>query len=69
MGGRVAATNGVPRVIWKRAVKLNHSTTPRYEYVPFLAVSRSLGKQTSVKQTKYRIANYTSNRGSLSDNN
>ncbi|XP_066922712.1 protein phosphatase 1D-like [Clytia hemisphaerica] len=43
MGGRVAATNGVPRVIWKRAVKLNHSTTPRYEYVPFLAVSRSLG--------------------------
>ena len=49
MGGRVAITNGVPRVVWKRAVK-NGSTQlgkqTKHEYVPFLAVSRALGTYT-----------------------
>ncbi len=43
LGGRVASTNGVPRVIWKRTVKQAPSLTPRYDYVPFLAISRALG--------------------------
>lgn len=43
LGGHVASTKGVPRVIWKRAVKQALNITPRYEYVPFLAVSRALG--------------------------
>lgn len=46
LGGRVASTNGVPRVVWKRAVQnapLTNGTSKQYEYVPFLAVSRALG--------------------------
>ncbi|XP_057295372.1 protein phosphatase 1D-like [Hydractinia symbiolongicarpus] len=47
LGGRVVKTNGVPRVVWKRAVRscspIDGEVSTRYEYVPFLAVSRALG--------------------------
>jgi len=52
LGGRVSQTNRVPRVVWKRAVTLNHSSTPRFEYVPFLAVSRALGDLWSYDESK-----------------
>jgi len=43
LGGIVVNTKGVSQIIWKRAVKQAPSTTPRYEYVPFLTISRALG--------------------------
>ena len=48
LGGSVATVNGVSRVVWKRPIastradkELNRS--PKFEYIPFLAVSRALG--------------------------
>ena len=44
LGGRVARKNGVPRVVWRRPARSNGKVVQKqYEYVPFLAVSRSLG--------------------------
>jgi len=58
LGGRVAVTNGVPRVVWKRQVRnaspqLGQSTL-KFEYVPFLAVSRALGDLWSYDQERQK---------------
>ncbi|XP_077995888.1 protein phosphatase 1D-like [Glandiceps talaboti] len=46
LGGRVVNKSGVQRVVWKRP-KLNHSgpirRSTQIDYIPFLAVARSLG--------------------------
>ena len=52
LGGRVVVSNnGVHRVVWKRLSRNlaphNVLSAARYEYVPFLAVSRALGKSMS----------------------
>ena len=47
-GGSVAHVNGVSRVVWKREIQKDSAKKGRngqkYEYIPFLAVSRALGK-------------------------
>lgn len=47
-GGKVLQRNGISRVAWKRPVCFNHKgpmrRSTKTESVPFLAVSRSLGK-------------------------
>lgn len=48
LGGKVLARNGVHRVAWERPVILKHRgpirRSVKTEFVPFLAVARSLGK-------------------------
>lgn len=48
LGGKVLSRNGVPRVAWERPVHHGHKGPVRRstqrESVPFLAVSRALGK-------------------------
>jgi protein phosphatase 1D len=49
IGGKVLVRNGVHRVAWERPVFLKHrgpiTRRTKTELVPFLAVSRALGKQ------------------------
>ena len=48
LGGKVLSRNGVPRVAWERPVHHGHKGPVRRstqtESVPFLAISRALGK-------------------------
>jgi len=44
LGGSVATVNGVSRVVWKRPIASTRSDkAAKFEYIPFLAVSRALG--------------------------
>ncbi len=46
----MAHVNGVSRVVWKRLIQKDSASAKKakhgqkYEYIPFLAVSRALGK-------------------------
>eukprot|EP00112_Aurelia_sp_Birch-Aquarium-sp1_P025715 Seg871.3 transcript_id=Seg871.3/GoldUCD/mRNA.D3Y31 product="Protein phosphatase 1D" protein_id=Seg871.3/GoldUCD/D3Y31 len=58
-GGSVAHVNGVSRVVWKRLIQKDSASAKKakhgqkYEYIPFLAVSRALGDLWSYdKDTK-----------------